>query len=201
MPTGYTAAVKDGITFEQFVWSCARAFGALVLMRDDPAGAPIPERFEPSDWNAKKLAGARDRLATLEVMSDADAAANARTDYEQAVERHRERLAEIQALSDKYHAMLARVVQWTPPTPEHQGLKDFMAEQLRQSIDFDCSTKYLTAPLLLPGAAWREAQIAQARKDIEYHAKEHAEEVERTESRNAWLRDLRESVPAPKAVA
>lgn len=197
MPTGYTAAIKDGISFEQFVWDCARAFGAMILMRDEPAGAPIPERFEPSDWNDKKLVAARDRLATLEAMSDADAVANARADYEQAVERHRERLAEIQTLSDKYHAMLARVVQWEPPTADHQGLKEFMLQQLRQSIDFDCSTKYLVAPLLQPGAAWREAQIAQARKDIEYHTMERAEEVERTENRNAWLRALRESVPVP----
>ena len=52
MPTGYTAAVKDGITFEQFAWSCARAFGALIDMRDSPTGAPIPQRFEPSQYNA-----------------------------------------------------------------------------------------------------------------------------------------------------
>lgn len=54
MPTGYTANVPDGITFEQFVWQCARGMGALVMMRDEPTGAPIPERFEPSDYNAKR---------------------------------------------------------------------------------------------------------------------------------------------------
>ncbi len=48
MPTGYTDAVKDGITFDQFVLGCARGMGALVMMRDEPSGTPIPERFEPS---------------------------------------------------------------------------------------------------------------------------------------------------------
>ena len=36
MPTGYTHELHEGeeISFEKFVMSCARAFGALVLMRD-----------------------------------------------------------------------------------------------------------------------------------------------------------------------
>lgn len=194
MPTGYTAAVKDGITFEQFAMNCARAFGALIMMRDDPSDESIPERFEPSDYHAKALEKARDRLATLEAMSEADANGNARAEYDKAVERHREQLAECQALSDKYHAMLSRVVQWQPPTPEHQGLKDFMATQLRESIDWDCFTKYITAPLLQPGIAWLAVQIEQARKDVAYHIRERAAEVERTESRNAWIAALRSSL-------
>jgi hypothetical protein len=50
MPTGYTAAVADGtITeFPDFAMQCARAFGTLVLMRDEPQDAAIPEKFEPA---------------------------------------------------------------------------------------------------------------------------------------------------------
>jgi hypothetical protein len=194
MPTGYTAEIANGITFNRFAWSCARAFGALVTMRDDPADAPIPERFEPSDWNAKQLTKARDRLATLRVMSIEDATANAKAEYDEAVKSHRAQLAEKQALSNKYHAMLAEVVKWEPPTPEHQGLKDFMVEQIRQSIDWDCDTKYMHVPLLLPAKAWLAQRIAAAERDIAYHEKQHAEEVERTEQRNAWLSALRTSL-------
>jgi hypothetical protein len=35
MPTGYTDKIKDGISFEEFVLSCARQFGACISMRDD----------------------------------------------------------------------------------------------------------------------------------------------------------------------
>jgi hypothetical protein len=197
MPTGYTAEVGEGISFDQFVWQCARAFGALVMMRDDPANARVPERFEPSDWNAKQLAVAKDRLATLQVMSPEAARINAKAEYDAAVKAREERIASKQALSDKYHAMLAKVVQWEVPSPEHQGLKDFMAEQLRQSIDFDCSMEYDAAPLLLPGDAWLTKAIAGAQREVDHHAKAHAEEVERTEGRNRWLADLRKSVPQP----
>jgi hypothetical protein len=196
MPTGYTADIAKGITFNSFAWSCARAFGALIMMRDSASDAPIPERFEPSDWNAKELANAKDRLATLQVMSRDDAAANAKAEYDAAVKSHRERLAEKQDLSDKYYAMLAEAVKWEPPTPEHQGLKDFMVEQIHQSIDWDCSTKYMEAPLLLPTEAWLETQIAKAKHDVEYHEHQHAEEVERAEGRNALARGPARQHPA-----
>lgn len=48
MPTGYTANIKNGITFEEFALDCARNFGALIIMRDEPKDAPIPEQFEAS---------------------------------------------------------------------------------------------------------------------------------------------------------
>ncbi len=63
MPTGYTADIAKGITFQQYAWSCARAFGALVMMRDEPSDAPIPEAFTPSDYHVKALAEARAKLA------------------------------------------------------------------------------------------------------------------------------------------
>lgn len=195
MPTGYTADIAKGISFNRFVWSCARAFGALIMLRDEPMNAPIPARIEPSDWNAKQLAKARDELATLQAMSPKDAAANAKAEYDAAVKSHHERIAEKQALSDKYHAMLAEAVKWTPPTPEHAGLKEFMVQQLQDSMKWDCSTTHMEAPLLLPADAWLAKSIAAAQRNVDYHTKQNAEEVERAEGRNAWLTALRESVP------
>ena len=64
MPTGYTASVADGrvTEFAPFALQCARAMGALIMMRDEPHDAPIPERFEASDYYSKSLAEARERL-------------------------------------------------------------------------------------------------------------------------------------------
>ena len=45
MPTGYTADIQDGkiTTLREYALSCARAFGALIMMRDDPHDAPIAD--------------------------------------------------------------------------------------------------------------------------------------------------------------
>lgn len=68
MPTGYTAKLHNGEeqTFPEFVMSCARAFGALITMRDDPADAEIPDEFKPSDYHVRELEKARERLSEVE---------------------------------------------------------------------------------------------------------------------------------------
>lgn len=195
MPTGYTAAIADGISFEKFVWTCARAFGALVMMRDEPSGAPIPERFEPSDYNAKEAAKSRAELARLQAMSIEQVQEAAEEAYSQALERHTKRAEEKTELRNKYNAMLAKAVQWKPPTKDHEGLKGLMVSQLRDSIDWDCSDKYDQPPVKQDATAWRNTQLAELRRSIAYHEKVQAEENERAESRNAWLKALRDSVP------
>ena len=116
MPTGYTANVPDGITFEQFVWQCARGMGALVMMRDEPTGAPIPERFEPSDYNAKRLQEATDELARLRSLTPEQMQAECEAKHAKSEAQKKKRLAENEAQLAAYRAMLDRVLAWVPPT-------------------------------------------------------------------------------------
>jgi hypothetical protein len=60
MPTGYTAKLYDGDQkFQDFAMECARAFGALIEMRDEPMNAKIPETFEPSEHHVNGLERAK----------------------------------------------------------------------------------------------------------------------------------------------
>lgn len=196
MPTGYTAKIADGITFNEFAMACARGMGALIMMRDEPSNAPIPERFEPSDYHATKHVAAEMELGRLRRMTPAETEEAARTEFMEESARHVERMQENDDLRLKYEAMLAEVKAWQPPTPDHEGMKKFMVEQITGSIDFDCDNGYYrdNAPKRFNGPEWLEKKIAGARHDIDYHRKNHAEEVERTESRNAWLKSLRDSL-------
>lgn len=197
MPTGYTACIGDGADFKKYVMGCARAFGALIMMRDAPSDAPIPEAFEPSDYHAKAIKTAQDRLDELDRMSLLLAGMAAQGDYKQALQRNEEVIARNDQLRARYTAMLKQVADWKPPTPDHEGLKTFMREQIESSIDFDCSNEYyLThAPVLKTAMEWRSAQVEQARRDITYHSKEHAAEVGRAHTRTDWAKALRESLP------
>ena len=193
MPTGYTADVQDGkITdFPTFAIRCARAMGATIMMRDDPLDAPIPE-FEPSDHHIKRLAESRAELARVEAMSSADVVAACEEANRAARESYDKSVIRTTEVRNRYNAMLAQVVQWVPPTPEHEGLKKFMVEQLRESIRFDCSER--EPPVPQSPADWRADRIASLRRDIEYHEKHDAEERERTAARNEWVRQLRLSL-------
>jgi hypothetical protein len=195
MPTGYTAAIKDGISFEKFVWTCARAFGALVTMRDDSMDTPIPQAFTPSPYCAEALAKAQAELTRLKAMTTREVSAACAADYAHGMKRYGERIAESHALHEQYTAMLAKVKAWTPPTPEHQCMKDFMAEQLVTSIRCDCGTEYITEPMKRTPEEWHAAAVESAEKDVAYYERNVADENERVAERNAWLAALRESVP------
>lgn len=196
MPTGYTAAIVDGIDFKTFAMNCARAFGACVELRDEPAGGDlIPDRFAPSDYHAKRVEQAKRDQVALDAMTPAELEKCAVEAY-----AHAEGLR-IDAINSKkkqlalYEAMLEKVAAWTPPTEEHVGMKKFMADQIKQSIDFDCDCSYYQTPtVLMTGSEWKEERSRKLARDLEYHAKEDAAEQARASSRTKWVQELRMSL-------
>jgi hypothetical protein len=199
MPTGYTADVQSGkITrFEDFAMQCARAFGALLMMRDDPLDAPVPEEFKPSDYYREALDRNEKRLAELKAMSPAAIIAASRAAQSDALARHEAHEAGKAEHRARYEAMLAKVRAWTPPTPEHEGLRAFMEQQLTESIRFDC--RPWGPPEQRSPAAWYELELSDAEQAVARSRKALADEIERTEGRNRWLADLRRSLTAARA--
>jgi hypothetical protein len=196
MPTGYTAAIKDGITFEQFAMNCARAFGACITLRDESGGGEkIPERFEPSDYHQRKLIEARDQIAEIDALTPDECEQRAAEEHRQNEALRCERLRENKALQQKYDQMLDSVNAWIPPSADHLKLREFMRDQIQQSAKFDCDTEFYSKPTQsLNGTEWKAQRIAKLQHDIDYHAREQAAEVGRTNQRNEWIRLLRESL-------
>lgn len=196
MPTGYTADIAKGITFEQFAMRCARAMGACVSMRDEPMDASIPEQFEPNDYHARKLEEANVELTTLRAMTDEEADAAAAEAF--AVDKHEQEkgIADAFDLRSKYESMLEHVRAWLPPTPDHERFKQFMLDQLNDSIQYDCDNSYYlnNPPKQITGEQWRSKQIEGALYDIDYHMQEYTKEVRRTDDRNRWIAALRKSL-------
>lgn len=198
MPTGYTADIKDGITFNTFAMNCARAFGACVMLRDEPGGGDkIPDAFEPSNYHAQQVEKAQDALAEFRALTPSQHMREASKAWDAAETQRIVRLDEKRAQRKAYEDMLAKVKAWTPPTPEHDGLKEFMRSQIAQSIDFDCDESYCSTPTVrLTGEQWAAQRLAHLQRDIAYHQKEHAEEVQRTSGRTEWVKALRASLAA-----
>lgn len=198
MPTGYTADVQDGkvTEFKDFALQCARAFGALITMRDSPKDAPLPDMIEPStSYHDSALATATARLAKLRAMTPAQIEKAAQRAWDKQLAAHNEYEAEKKLRRGRYEAMLEKVRAWTPPTHEHVGLKTFMKDQLAESIKFDCS-RAAPIPEQPSSADWLSTERAAALRDIEYHTKAKAEEIERATGRTDWLQQLRKSLAA-----
>lgn len=193
MPTGYTQAVQNGtITdLKEYAMSCARAFGACIMMRDDPADAEIPEEFPASDYHAKALVEAQNELAMFDAMLEPDLRARYDADQAAAEKSHRESCRRKQTERARYEAMLKQVNEWNAPSDDHAEFKKFMASQLNESIKFDCTEYDRESPADFE--TWKAKTRENLSWYVDYHAKGHAEEIERTNQRNQWIRLLRES--------
>lgn len=200
MPTGYTAKLCDGKkqTFAEFALTCARAFGALVTMRDEGLEVPIPKKFEPSPYHSEQIAKAHERLGIAERMSAAEAEKAARVEYEVALADYTKARQENDAKRGRLRAMRHEAEEWAPPTPDHAGLKKFMLEQLDTTIKFDCNDDYPTRPVLKTGEEKRRSEVEKALADIAYHDAELAKERQRCAERTEWVRALRASLEPRK---
>lgn len=203
MPTGYTADVKDGTLtdFATFAMRCARAFGALIDMRDDAMDAPIPTEFKSSSYHQEELAEARAELARLKRMTTLRADIEASKAHTAAMADWNRMGTARKKTRERYESMLARVRAWQPPSAEHAELKRFMESQLTESIQFDCGDTVDWKPKPMNGAAWLAQRIERAEKDVAYHEKALAEETKRAADRSRWVQQLRDSLSEKQPVA
>lgn len=195
MPTGYTAPVQDGkITdFPAFAMQCARAFGALITMRDD--SGPIPDELKPSiDYYDHSEAAARDELGMLDALTPEEAEKKRDAEFKEATKSFDKTMSERATHKKRYEAMLTKVQMWTPPTPDHQGLRDFMEQQLKESIKWDCTDYEQYRPRKKSVPVWLAERRGEAMRSLQHAQKDRADEIERTNNRNRWLKDLRESL-------
>lgn len=200
MPTGYTADVLDGkvTDFKTFALRCARNFGALITMRDESMDAPIPEKFNPSDYHEKEIQKAQAEVARVLALTSEECDAAQRKEWREAMDAHHKHVEDCTAAKGRLLAMRSQVADWQPPTPDHQNLKDFMIEQLDETIRFDGEpgSYYLEKAqrLLTTGATWRKVRLEDLADTISRNKKYHEEDVQRTNDRNRWVDALRKSL-------
>jgi hypothetical protein len=168
--------------------------GVCIEMRDDPADAKIPEKFKPSSYHKEQLDKYKEKLSKIKSMTIEEATQKSKTSYKTSVREYEKYLEEKKELKIKYEEMLEQVKLWTPPSKDHRELKNFMVQQITDSISSDCSTDFCESPKLLSGTEWKEKEIKDLECNLDYHQKGYKEEVEGVEKRNNWIRQLRESL-------
>lgn len=198
MPTGYTCDIAKGITFKEYALGCARAFGALVTMRDDPSDAAIPDTFEPSSCYRLKAESETKELENILRMTPEETQAAAAFHYAEEKERLERHLSESAALMEKYGSMLKSVEAYIPPSLEHVEFKKFMESQITESIRFDGMSDYYSRALAqlrpLSGQEWRRQKEQELKRSIAYQNEQQAAEDERSANRTRWVQQLKASL-------
>lgn len=198
MPTGYTMNVGKGQSFSSFVWTCAKAFGACVTMRDYNSDTPVPEEFKPSDYHSKKADEISWEIRRLDKASDAGLLKEIKQETAKVERMNADYRLEYETKKNRFAEMTRQVEKWEPPSKDHEGLKEFMKEQLCLENKYNDSKPYQHPFPEQDVELYRFMQRQKLVENLEYHQAEYAKEVSRVAVRNAWLIGLRTSVPQPK---
>lgn len=198
MPTGYTSYIENGeITKgKDFLLKCARAFGACIDMKEESLNIDIPVKFEPHTYHKEQLEKAYNDLEKYKAMTIEEAQKIVDAEYEKNQKYYAEAVIKNREVNDRYIIIRDEIEKWTIPTPEHNNLKKFALEQIDMSMDYNMED-YYQKELDKPKKTAEEyisAMIECAADSIKYHLKNWNEEVKRTDERNKWINDLRESL-------
>jgi hypothetical protein len=191
MPSGYTENIYYGkeVTFKDFALGCARAFGACVMQRDDPANVK-PKIMPEESYHTEELK----KLKKFEKPTKAQFDSYVKetiADYEKSIKEKNE-------LKKRYSDILEKAKNWQPPTKEHEGLKKFMIEQLTDSSSFDCGVSFYESELAsLYAMTYKDyvkKKLAEYNRSIEYHKEYEAKDLFNIKQRNKWIKDLYDSL-------
>jgi hypothetical protein len=165
------------------------------MLRDEPVTDEIPE-FESSDHNKKCLEDAERQLAEFNTMSEADKLAMFERESVSRIKSAKEGIERKQQQLDRYKSMLEKAKAFKAPTKAHAEYAKFLVQQLEESIRFDCGGDFYEKQLEEQPEFddWCDSKLESLLHDIKYHRKAMREEIQRTETRNKWVRDLKASL-------
>ncbi len=192
MPTGYTAElVKKGMEFNDFVLTCARAFGACIELRDDRL-APAPRKISRNDdYYSNALKNAIKELEDFEKMSDEERLKTENRKRESEIKDCDEMLKKHSETNQRLKEMEQKVETWVPPTDDHKNLKTFMLEQIKMSYeDLGYYRKEKERLQLLSPKEMIDSTIENLKHDVKYYTKEIKKEQLNYGDKDKWLEDL-----------
>jgi len=188
MPTGYTYEILENpdLTFQEFALRCSRAFGACIMMRDDD-GKAIPSREKitiSAEYHVKALEKALEKQEQYKDWHPEHPDFKAKVDekYRSTIEHAFEQIEKINVQAQALKEMLTEVQAWNPPSSEHVNFKEFMVQQLEDTIKHDGSIEFYEKELeRYNKPPDYQEQFAIEKEfidhDIEYH-KQHIKDIE-----------------------
>ena len=192
MPSGYTSDIYNGkeVTFKDFALGCARAFGACVMQRDDPADEK-PNIMPEESYHTEELK----KLKKFKKPTKAQFNSYVKetiADCEKSIKEKNE-------LKKRYSDMIENAKNWQPPTKEHERLKAFMIEQLTDSRNFDCGgLDYYEHEIKVVSAMtykdYVTKKLIEHDRSIERHKEYEARDINNIKQRNKWIKDLYDSL-------
>ena len=203
MPSGYTEGILSGTIndLNDFIWMCARGFGAFITQKDNIDEPPILKE-KPNPYYKNKIKQLLKKQQKYNEYTDDDWQNEYLKYIEDQLKDIDDNIKEKIESKEKYENILNQVKEWIPPNENFHKLKSFMINQIEESIDFDCDTSF-----------WQERKNKISNLKLEQYKRNvlndineslisnkeyYDEEVQRVKERNQWKQQLIESIGLPK---
>lgn len=203
MPTGYTKFIEDGTitTGREFLLLCSRAFDVMAEFKDELLTAPLPMTFEPSNYCQEEYDKAKQELAKGCEITLEEARECIRNAHRNRVESSRVFLLEVKSINDRYSRIRKQVVEWVPPTENHEGIKKFALEQIDMCIYpqeiLEHFQKIIDTPLDDSDEAvlnYMEQFITDLKKNVDKAKAVLAADIDRAKNRTEFMKKFVDSL-------
>ena len=204
MPTGYTADIVEGkiSTFKEFAKKCMRAFGATIHMRDEPLDKEYKKR-SPDDYYYARIHEIESQLVKALKAPDKFFIDMEMDRLKSDYSYHKKKIEEKKATYERLASILEETENWNPPTKEHAGIKDFMIQQLEETIKYDGDSSYnegelddivrqMESPIDIKRV--KDEHIESLKEDLESAKKRLEEEIKRCEDSDEWVSQFLKSL-------
>jgi len=181
MPTRYTDCIENDVSFKEFAFGCARAFGALYHLRDNMLIYDEPKKRVTCSLYVENMNKAQTEIDKIKNMTDDDINIENMNQYNNEMCEYYETLRRGKELKEKYEQMLYNVLGYNPPSNDFVGYKNFMIDQIENSMNSDCNTSYITKPIKQNSVDWKRNKIKKLLGEIDYNKKQQKEEIGRIE--------------------
>jgi len=199
MATGYTDKIVNGKmrNFNDFAKLCVRAFGATIHMKEDSLDMAYVTRTPSFTYNddIKRL---KSRITNLKKLSDTQITNKRFKDLKSDIKYHENEIKRQLKIKSRLEAILQKANEWNPPTTEHVEYKNFMIQQLTDTIKWDVRIDYHQKAIAtakrqarkINPKALRNRYIKEANEEIVRYTKHDKDEIKRCESANKWISDV-----------
>ncbi len=193
MPTGRTHMIRKGANFKEFATECLKKFTDSDEHSDE---------FVPSCDYQKDALREQGNLRELKNVSAEEAEKRARSEYKQSLKIHKEILDQKVADFKKYQDILENVIDFKPPTKDHEAYKNFMVEQILTGIKSDCrdldgTVRSIVTARPLTGEEWLAEAKTSIKKEIDNNYERHARAIETVKefaSTKKWLKEAQQAI-------
>lgn len=188
--------IEDNLSFESFVWECAKAFGALDSQKEFDS---LDLKSLYSSYYCDELQSHKEKLIFLQSLTEKQKLDFGKDKKYKEIEILTKEHVKFLQDKDKIRLTLDKVNEWQPPSDNHLALKQFMLDSLKE-VSFVDDNYYID---LIKEASdksdmqYYEDTIAKVQKNIEYYTVKHEEEKRNNKSKLDWLETLNKSVQLP----